>query len=193
MSSAVNPLIKDAALSLISLRPHNMPGGGKLKGQYQEIVDLYLTGDFTQRNLATRYGVDKHAISHILRTSIPLETLKSIASKALHRSRQSRHNWKGGRRINKNGYVELNIAGAYLKEHRVVAVQKLGRQLTEKEIVHHINGNKLDNAEENLLVLPDQSTHNSLHAYIYQRLGSLFPDIMHQLTKEFLTQLELVP
>jgi hypothetical protein len=38
-------------------------------------------------------------------------------------------------------------------EHRVVAEQKLGRKLITGEIVHHIDGDKLNNDPSNLEVL----------------------------------------
>ena len=49
-------------------------------------------------------------------------------------------------------------------EHRVVAKQMLGRALKTGEVVHHIDGNKKNNAPENLLVFPSQKEHAQWHA-----------------------------
>lgn len=48
--------------------------------------------------------------------------------------------------------------------HRIVAAEKLGRPLTKSEVVHHIDGNHLNNHPDNLWVFPSQSEHVKYHA-----------------------------
>lgn len=47
--------------------------------------------------------------------------------------------------------------------HRQVAEQILGRPLRTGEVVHHIDGNKLNNDPTNIQVLPSQSEHARIH------------------------------
>ena len=48
--------------------------------------------------------------------------------------------------------------------HRIAAEIKLGRPLRLGEVVHHIDGNKRNNAFENLMVFASQSAHAAWHA-----------------------------
>lgn len=90
---------------------------------------------------------------------------------AQYHSGENSSNWKGGKRIDKNGYIYLLVGKdhhladqyGYALEHRVVAEEKIGRRLKDEEVVHHINGDRHDNRSENLKVFPDSASH--LHSH----------------------------
>lgn len=78
-------------------------------------------------------------------------------------------NWKGGRQISSHGYVVLWTPEGRQYEHIVVAEKAIGRKLKyitpghpDNEVVHHINGNKLNNGNNNLLVCT-HAYHTELH------------------------------
>lgn len=73
------------------------------------------------------------------------------------------------RKLDKNiGYVRLYVpmhpeanTRGYVYEHRIVAESILGRRLCKNEVVHHKNGLRWDNREENLAVM-DKVAHAKL-------------------------------
>lgn len=66
-------------------------------------------------------------------------------------------------RLQKNGYMTIQIANQKYYIHRLVMENHLGRKLEDYETVHHINGGKTDNRIENLRLM-SKKEHLRLHA-----------------------------
>lgn len=62
----------------------------------------------------------------------------------------------------RSSYRSMKIAGKRIDEHRLVMEQLLGRKLRSDEVVHHKDGNKLNNSPENLVVMT-LAEHSRLH------------------------------
>src|SRR5437588_7804669 len=60
-------------------------------------------------------------------------------------------NWKGGRFKRSDGYIAVAVGGGeYRLEHDLVVERRIGRRLRRDEQVHHRNGIRDDNRDENL-------------------------------------------
>ena len=59
--------------------------------------------------------------------------------------------------ITKKKYRKFKDSDTFV--HRWVAEKKIGRKLKSKEVVHHIDGNSLNNSPNNLKVYRNHSEH----------------------------------
>jgi hypothetical protein len=102
-----------------------------------------------------------------------IEQTKQIISKKVSETRkrlgiakgEKNPNWKGGTYL-LDGYryihhpEHLNATeDGYIAKHRLVMEEKLGRYLNKEELVHHIDGNKLNNSPENLEIVNGTGRH----------------------------------
>lgn len=79
--------------------------------------------------------------------------------------------WKGGRYVTPKGYAMVWVGPEhpmanhmnYCFEHRLVMAEAIGRPLTRAERVHHVNGDKLDNRLENLMLFASEREHQRHH------------------------------
>ena len=94
------------------------------------------------------------------------------------RTRELSPHWKGGRRILRNGYIDILVAPTdfffpminkrgVVREHRLIMAKSLGRNLQRWELVHHKNGIRGDNRLENL-ALTTNGSHITEHNRGYQ-------------------------
>lgn len=86
---------------------------------------------------------------------------------------QNSPSWRGGTYISSDGYrmvycqskdLDNNIGWkSYKKEHKVIYEKFLGRELTKDEVIHHIDGDKLNNNLDNLVLINSDKNHRHIH------------------------------
>lgn len=146
--------------------------------QEKEICSLYNDGKTTKELTKIYLVCDETILKCLKRNNVKLKKYKHTLEARKNISKTAKSNlrvgiksntWKGGRNIDTRGYMRVyapnhpnKIAGNYVMEHRSVMEKDIGRYLTKEEIVHHINGNKLDNRIENLQLMTP-SEHTSHH------------------------------
>jgi len=139
------------------------------------VINLYL--EKSGNAIAKELDLDRNAVYKFLQdhglTRNKKDAAQLNANNRLeyNRSGDKNPNWKGGQKIVK-GYRHFYLPHHpdsiknYYPEHRLVMEIKLGRILTKKEKVHHIDGNPLNNDIDNLRLFPSQNAHAKYHIKI---------------------------
>jgi hypothetical protein len=65
--------------------------------------------------------------------------------------------------VNYHGYRLVHHEGKQRHEHIVVAERVLGKPLPPGAVVHHVDGDRLNNSPANLVICPDDAYHLLIH------------------------------
>ena len=125
------------------------------------MIAMYQSGKSVQETARLMESATKQVRKYLRQFDIPIRPHSEATPKG-----DKNPAWRGGRHIDKSGYVYLrrpdhpnrNHLG-YVFEHRLVMEAHLGRYLTPEEVVHHRDKDKKNNAIENLELFGSNGAH----------------------------------
>lgn len=158
-------------------RPMMSKNGRLTAEQEQALADDYRNG-MARSAVVEKYGVPQRTMYRILNKHEI--TRHKRRPPQVHNRGDKHHSWRGGR-MNDDGYKLVRVwdddpfycminHDGYVLEHRYTMAKYLGRPLLKSETVHHIDGDKLNNAIENLQMRIGQ--HGNGQAYCCLDCGS---------------------
>lgn len=142
---------------------------GACEKQHEVVVRMAEAGA-TLDAIGRTVGTNQSAVrSYLTRHGIQRPVWRQPPSDhpmARNTSGRSNPAWRGGRVLDKHGYVLLWVPGhpeanshGYVREHRIVMAKTLGRPLTHEEVVDHIDQNTSNNDPCNLRLFPNNAAH----------------------------------
>jgi transposase-like protein len=165
-----------------------MPREKWTKAERDRAVTLYGEGRLTLKEVSTETGAPVPTLRHWCLRAGVLRNPKKAAQLAASKGRKStsvgmtrtfsaetrakmsaaKRRWADanarGFSVKPSGYAEVTRGPHKLRGvHRLTVEQAIGRPLLPGEVVHHIDGNKLNNDLSNLAIMTP-STHARLHA-----------------------------
>jgi flagellar basal body rod protein FlgC len=161
-------------LQAANISKHRLHKPNKKKLPSDETIKHhYIVEELSYTEIAEKYGItDPNPVRLKLAR---MKLITPISRKGIRMERVShRYNL-----IYLPNHPRANPRG-YVWEHIVIAEKKIGRPITNKECVHHIDWNKTNNAPENLEVC-NRKDHRRYH----DKIGKLIHDLIHSGTVGF--------
>lgn len=126
---------------------------------HQAEIEQWAKGGVSLSEIARRVGTKHQLVKKFL-------VDHGIEYKPYRQTMENNTFWRGGRMVDEDGYILIKSPDhphkdrhGYVREHRLVMEQQLGRYLLPSEVVHHIDNVKSNNAPENLEVFGSNAAH----------------------------------
>lgn len=144
-------------------------------GRKYDISGVQVRRILKKQNIEIRPSSENKKISHS-RQNAKEKMRKSATGRRLSESAKEKlraltgiknAQWGGGLTLSTGGYLQFSASPANGEHstvflHRLIAEWKYGRRVKKGEHVHHIDGNKLNNHPDNLVIL-SASQHATIH------------------------------
>jgi hypothetical protein len=134
-----------------------------------KIIDLYVNKHYSMDKISQLYYCTSGTIFKYLRK---WGVSKPNQAKSLSKRLTKNPAWKAGQ-LFRGGYLFVKADNhpyknnkGYVAKHRLVAEEKLGRYLKDKEVVHHLDNNKINNSIENIYVFNNCGEHKAYHHFL---------------------------
>lgn len=131
----------------------------KRKFEDDKLIELYIDQDLSSIKIAKIFGV---RVSSVCRRLGKLGLIKPATGADGRNGKKGPVYHKGYPMVYAPEHPKAKSNG-YVREHIIVAEQCLGRPLTAKEVIHHIDEDKTNNKSENLLLFPNHASHMRFH------------------------------
>jgi hypothetical protein len=121
-------------------------------------------GVYERKPGQVRLGARRRIVVQCKSCDVLFEAPASSKRKFCSRNCNVNHYKGANHPLYRTGKIENGYSFSGSKaDHRTVAERALGRSLKSDEVVHHVDGNKLNNQPPNLIVMT-RAAHQKLHA-----------------------------